>query len=81
MQWTKIDPNNLPEGEVLATYEFDEYVVGRLKAKPSLARPGTLFAYCVLPYLNTDDGSYYEEPVTHCITIHDLHHGTIQSPE
>ncbi len=72
MKWTIINHQDIPEETVIAIYAGEEPVIGTLKVKNGNA-------YCVLPYMNTDDGSYYEEMVTHFISLHDFDHA-IEEP-
>jgi len=65
MNWIKIDPSNPPKDTVIAVYQGEDPVVGVIEVKNGNA-------YCVLPYMNTDDGSYYKEMVTHFIYERDF---------
>ena len=71
----KIDLHNPPQGTVLAAFLdtsaviwnfIEDPVIGQIKIKNGRA-------WCVLPYLDPDDQGYYQEQVSHFITIHDLH--------
>jgi hypothetical protein len=67
MNWRKIDIKSPPIGTVIATDFEDCPVVGVIKIKNGRA-------YCELPYMNLDDGSYYSEQVTHFIAMHQFEH-------
>lgn len=73
MNWIKIDPNNPPIDTVIATDFEDCPSIGVVKIKNGRA-------YCELPYMNLDDGSYYSEQVTHFIAMHDFEHA-VGEPE
>jgi len=62
MNWRKIDLDNPPIDTVIATDFEDCPSIGVIKIKNGRA-------YCQLPYMNLDDGSYYREQVTHFITM------------
>jgi len=70
----RINPGNPPEGTVLAAniretengWSFiDDPIVGTIKANRNAC-------FCVIPYMDTDDGSHYNEYVTHFIYLTDL---------
>ncbi len=67
MKWTRITPDNIPNGTVIATDLGDDPVIGEI-----ITRNGKF--YCLLPYFDPDDGSHYREMVTHFITLHDFNH-------
>jgi hypothetical protein len=66
--YRRIDIHNPPTETVIATDFEDDPVIGIIKIKNGRA-------YCELPYRNLDDGSYYNEQVTHYVTLHDFNHG------
>lgn len=70
----RINMGNPPTGTVLAAniketqkgWRFiDDPVVGQIKVNRNAA-------FCVVPYMDTDDGSHYNEYVTHFIDCSDL---------
>lgn len=73
MHWRKINIEDIPEGTVIARYNCEEPVIGQL-----ITRHGKF--YCVLPYLNLDDSSYYREEVNEFITLHDFDHAVEPTP-
>lgn len=62
MIYKLIDLKNPPTETVIATDFEDNPVIGEIKIKNG-------YAYCELPYMNLDDGSYYNEQVTHYVTL------------
>ena len=72
MKWTKINLQEPPEATVIAVYAGEDPVIGTIEVKNGNA-------YCVIPYMNLDDGSYYKEIVTHFIYLHDFDHA-IEEP-